>query len=162
MQVETVAILTAFRKSFSRRIQNIWRTPREITEKVEEIREIMEKISATIIHIFIEGNFLADPLANIAIEPQTEHQYCCFQELPLKEKGSYMQINHKCLISRSEHAKSPYIEFVFSPEIIQIKQQSRLKTHKDKYKSKNLQYSSIEKGPLGNGTTRHSVKESKK
>ncbi|WMV09900.1 hypothetical protein MTR67_003285 [Solanum verrucosum] len=46
----------------------------------------MQLVSATITHIFREGNGLADSLANITMESQSEHQYLKFQELPLKER----------------------------------------------------------------------------
>ncbi|KAK4731106.1 hypothetical protein R3W88_024094 [Solanum pinnatisectum] len=67
----------------------LWRLIHSVSRKpfsMEEIREIMKKIRAKITHIFREGNSLADSLANIVIESQAEHQYSCFQELPLKER----------------------------------------------------------------------------
>ncbi|KAH0716808.1 hypothetical protein KY285_012839 [Solanum tuberosum] len=70
MEAETVAILTALRECYNRKMQNVivetdslslkkiiqqsWRVPWEIAEKVEEIREIMKKIRAKITHIFRE------------------------------------------------------------------------------------------------------------
>jgi len=60
--------------------------PWELEDKVEEIREIMQKINATITHTFREGNCLANSLANIAIESQAEHQYFSFKEMPLTER----------------------------------------------------------------------------
>lgn len=56
-------------------ILKIWRVPWELIEKVEEIREITQKIRATITHIFREGNCLADSLANIAMDSQMEYEY---------------------------------------------------------------------------------------
>ncbi|WMV49324.1 hypothetical protein MTR67_042709 [Solanum verrucosum] len=102
IEAETIAIFYGLRECKSRRFPNViietdslslkkiiqkaWRVPWELAEKVEEIREIMQQISATITHIFREGNGLADSLANIAMESQSEHQYLRFQEFPLKEK----------------------------------------------------------------------------
>ncbi|KAK4732554.1 hypothetical protein R3W88_025542 [Solanum pinnatisectum] len=102
MEAETVAILTTLRECSNRIMHNVivetdslslkkiiqqsWRVPWEITEKVEEIREIMEKIRTKITHIFREGNNLTDSLANTVVESHAEHQYSCFQELPVKER----------------------------------------------------------------------------
>ncbi|WMV25242.1 hypothetical protein MTR67_018627 [Solanum verrucosum] len=106
--------------SLKKIIQQTWRVPWEIAEKVEEIREIMEKIKAKITHIFREGNSLADSLANIAIESQAEHQYSSFQELPLKERRILntdkaqiptLRIRTRAIIPQCDHVR---------PEITQV------------------------------------------
>lgn len=102
IEAKIIAILYSLRECKSRHFQNViietnslslkkiiqkaWRVPWELAEKVEEIREIMQLVSATITHIFKESNGLADSLANIAMESQSKHQYLKFQELPLQER----------------------------------------------------------------------------
>ncbi|KAH0715131.1 hypothetical protein KY284_008036 [Solanum tuberosum] len=99
MEAETIVILSALRECLRRRLWNAiietdslslkkivlktWRIPWEIIERVEEIRELLQKTRATITHVFREGNCLADALANVAIESQTDHEYQAWQELPL-------------------------------------------------------------------------------
>ncbi|XP_015163816.1 uncharacterized protein [Solanum tuberosum] len=77
------AIIETDSLSLKKIILKTWRIPWEIIEKVEEIRELLQKTRATITHVFREGNCLADALANIAIESQTDHEYQAWQELPL-------------------------------------------------------------------------------
>ncbi|WMV47500.1 hypothetical protein MTR67_040885 [Solanum verrucosum] len=59
-----------------------WKVPWEIVERVEDIRKRLHQLDAKIIHIFREGNTVADSLANEVIETQDTKEYHIFQELP--------------------------------------------------------------------------------
>ncbi|KAK6791949.1 hypothetical protein RDI58_000231 [Solanum bulbocastanum] len=61
-----------------------WRVPWEMVERIEEIREKLQQLNSQIIHIYREGNMVADALANEVMETQTIMEYHCFQELPSK------------------------------------------------------------------------------
>lgn len=53
-------------------LKGYWETPQEIIEEVEEIKHQIQQQKIHILHIFREGNQLADYLANEAVnEPRT-------------------------------------------------------------------------------------------
>ncbi|WMV59750.1 hypothetical protein MTR67_053135 [Solanum verrucosum] len=51
-----------------------WKVPWELVEKIEEIRDIILLTGTIITHTYRDGNGLADCIANISIEGQTNHE----------------------------------------------------------------------------------------
>ncbi|KAK4724055.1 hypothetical protein R3W88_026834 [Solanum pinnatisectum] len=51
-------------------IENQWKVPWELIEIIEDIRVKLQSLQGNIIHIFREGNTVADALANEVIEAQ--------------------------------------------------------------------------------------------
>uniref|UniRef100_M1BF38 RNase H family protein n=1 Tax=Solanum tuberosum TaxID=4113 RepID=M1BF38_SOLTU len=68
--------------SLKKMILNQWKVPWEIVERIEDIRQSLQQLDARIIHIFREGNTVADSLANEVIDTQYTTEYNNFQELP--------------------------------------------------------------------------------
>lgn len=54
-----------------------WTVPWSISEEVEEIKELMTRCNVMVSHTLIEGNNLADHLANYALDvgPIEEHKH---------------------------------------------------------------------------------------
>lgn len=63
-------------------VRNVWRIPWEMIEAVDEIRNLMSNINATITHIYREGNTLADYSANLATQSEHATTFNNFQQLP--------------------------------------------------------------------------------
>ncbi|KAK4739460.1 hypothetical protein R3W88_003157 [Solanum pinnatisectum] len=63
-------------------VDNQWKIPWELVERIEEIRKVIRSINASITHIFREGNCVADSLVNEVVESQETKCYYLFQELP--------------------------------------------------------------------------------
>lgn len=49
-------------------LMNQWRVPWELIERMDEIRKMMVHIQVDLQHIFREGNFMADSLANEVVK----------------------------------------------------------------------------------------------
>ncbi|KAG5579245.1 hypothetical protein H5410_049872 [Solanum commersonii] len=54
----------------------------DLAERGEIIRKRLQQLNANIIHIFREGNNVADLLANLVVESQQRKEYNNFEELP--------------------------------------------------------------------------------
>jgi len=63
-------------------VDNQWKIPGELVERIEEIIRVIQSINASITHIFREGNCVADSLVNEVVESQETKCYYLFQELP--------------------------------------------------------------------------------
>ncbi|KAG5619506.1 hypothetical protein H5410_004724 [Solanum commersonii] len=63
-------------------IEKQWKAPWELIEIIEDIRFKLQSLQGKIIHIFREGNTVADTLANEVIEAQHTKVYLSFQDLP--------------------------------------------------------------------------------
>lgn len=69
--------------TLERMIEKQWKVPWELIEIIEDIRVKSQSLQGNIIHIFREGNTVADALANEVIEAQNTKEYHCFQDLPV-------------------------------------------------------------------------------
>ncbi|KAH0669679.1 hypothetical protein KY289_024172 [Solanum tuberosum] len=68
--------------TLKRMIEKQWKVPWELIEIIEDIRVKLQLLQGNIIHIFREGNTVADALANEVIEEQNTKEYHYFQDLP--------------------------------------------------------------------------------
>lgn len=76
MQFETDSL------SLLRGIKGQWKISWGLEDQMEEIRGMLQGLQATITHIFREGNYPADIIANQAVESQVALEYNTFMELP--------------------------------------------------------------------------------
>ncbi|KAK6780201.1 hypothetical protein RDI58_022385 [Solanum bulbocastanum] len=62
-------------------IRSTWKVPWEITEKIEEIKETMNRLNVQIEHTFREANQLANHITNTAISQAELQQFHSFNQL---------------------------------------------------------------------------------
>lgn len=67
-------------------IRRNWKVRWTLIERIEEIQDIMNILNIQYVHIYREGNQLADCITNIAINHEDKQQYASFYELPIKAK----------------------------------------------------------------------------
>ncbi|XP_060182254.1 uncharacterized protein LOC132611915 [Lycium barbarum] len=99
MMAETIAIQEAMKYCLGNNIQNVtletdslvlknilqdvWKIPCQIVEKVEQIQQIMEQLQVQVLHKFREGNQLTGFLANAALEVENQLEFTSFESLPI-------------------------------------------------------------------------------
>lgn len=68
--------------SLKNMIMRDWKIPWSLTEKIEEIHEIIANIHIQVMHIFREANQLADCITNLVINQVEKQHYDSFHNLP--------------------------------------------------------------------------------
>ncbi|KAH0755025.1 hypothetical protein KY290_025295 [Solanum tuberosum] len=63
-------------------INESWRIPWEIVEKMEDIQEIIQQLNVEVCHVFREANQLADFIANTTINTEQKMIFQYFHQLP--------------------------------------------------------------------------------
>ncbi|KAK4726875.1 hypothetical protein R3W88_031792 [Solanum pinnatisectum] len=63
-------------------LRGTWKIPWEVEDIYQAINRVQQLVSVQVIHVYREGNYLADSLANMAYEQEGKQIYNTFQEFP--------------------------------------------------------------------------------
>ncbi|KAH0712341.1 hypothetical protein KY285_007894 [Solanum tuberosum] len=100
MEAEAKAVLEALKYCIRKKLNQVqletdslvlknmisrnWRIPWELVEIMEDIHNMLGKITVNVRHIFREANQLADCIANSAVNTEDKQIFLNFQQLPSK------------------------------------------------------------------------------
>ncbi|KAG5619666.1 hypothetical protein H5410_004884 [Solanum commersonii] len=98
MEEETTTVWKALQHC--KRQEYDWKVPWTLIERIEEIQDNMNILNTQVVHIYREGNQLADCITNIAINHEDKQQYASFYDLPIKARKILNMDKHQIPATR--------------------------------------------------------------